>query len=68
MKDLTKKKIGNLITKDFKVTKALRQGCSLSPTLLKIYLERVLWDWKKKLPTNGYTNSKHICILTQFCR
>jgi len=26
-------KIGNLITKGFKVTKGLTQGCSLSPTL-----------------------------------
>jgi hypothetical protein len=45
----SKMKVGNLITKGFKVTKGLRQGCSL-------------------LPTNGYTNSKYICILTQFCR
>jgi len=30
-----KKKIGNLITKTFKVTKGLRQGCSLLPTLFK---------------------------------
>ena len=35
----SKIKIGNLITKGFKVTTRLRQGCSLSPTLLKIYLE-----------------------------
>jgi hypothetical protein len=34
----SKIKIGNLITKGFKVTKRLRQGCSLSPTLFKIYL------------------------------
>ena len=35
----SKIKIGNLITKGFKVTKGLRQGCSLSPTLFKIYLK-----------------------------
>jgi len=38
----SKIKIGNLITKGFKVTKGLRQICSLSRTLFKIYLERVL--------------------------
>ena len=32
----SKVKIGNLTTKGFKVTKGLRQGCSLSPTLFKI--------------------------------
>jgi hypothetical protein len=32
----SKIKIGKLITKGFKITKGLRQGCSLSPTLFKI--------------------------------
>jgi len=35
----SKIKIGNPISKGFKVTKGLRQGCSLSPPLFKIYLE-----------------------------
>ena len=25
-------------------------------------------ELEKEMPTNGYTNSKHICILTQSCR
>ena len=49
----SKIKIGNLTTKGFKVTKGLRQGCSLSPTLFKIYLERVLRNWKRKCQPMG---------------
>ena len=63
----SKIKIGNLITRGFEVIKGLRKGCSLSPTLFKIYLERMLRNWKRKCQPMGYTNSKHICILTQFC-
>lgn len=34
-------KIGNkILLPGFKVTKSLRQGCSISPTLFKIYLEK----------------------------
>jgi hypothetical protein len=49
----SKIKVGNLITKGFKVTKGLRQGCSLSPTLFKIYQERVLRNWKRKCQPMG---------------
>ena len=38
----SKIKIGNLITK------GLRQGCSLLPTVFKIYLKQVLRNWKRK--------------------
>ena len=43
----------NQITKGFKVTKGLRQDCSLSPTLFKIYLGSVLRDWKRKCQPMG---------------
>jgi hypothetical protein len=36
------------IIRGFRETEELQQECGLSPTLLKIYLERVFYDWKKK--------------------
>jgi len=65
----SKIKIRNIITKVFKVTKRLRQGCSLSTTLFKIHrIPRTsVKELEREMPTNGYTNSKQNCILTQFC-
>jgi hypothetical protein len=47
-----------LITKGFKVTKGLRQGCSLSPTLQNMRRVSVK-ELEKEMSTSGYTNSKH---------
>ena len=41
-------KLGNNISQEFLVNKGLRQGCSLAPTLFKVYLEEVLKCWKMK--------------------
>jgi hypothetical protein len=38
----SKIKIGECLTSGFYVTKGLRQGCSLLPTLFKIYIQNAL--------------------------
>lgn len=45
---LARIKIKNKVSTEFRITKGLRQGCCLSPTLFKIYLEEALKGWKKK--------------------
>jgi len=41
--------VGDLpLTRDFTETERLQEECGLSPTLFKIYLESVLYDWNKK--------------------
>ena len=53
----------------FKVTEGLRQDCSLSPTVFKVYLERVLRNWKRKCQPMGIpTQNTYVCIFTQFYR
>ena len=46
-------KIGSKVSKGFNVSKGLKQGCCLSPTLFKIYLEQALKTWKKKCHKMG---------------
>jgi hypothetical protein len=40
--------IGIRIIRGFTETEGLQQERRLSPTFFKIYLENVLYDWKKK--------------------
>jgi hypothetical protein len=45
----SKIKIGKQLCSGFYVTKGLRQGCSLSPTLFKIYNQKALENWQKNV-------------------
>jgi len=51
----SKIKIGKQLSPGFYVTKGLRQGCSLSPTLFKIYsyIQNALEHWQKKCARMG---------------
>jgi hypothetical protein len=46
-------KIGSEISESFIITKGLRQGCCLSPTLFKIYIDKVLQEWQVKCRSMG---------------
>ena len=41
-------KTGNKQSHPFNITKGLRQGCCISPTLFKIYIRKALEKWKHK--------------------
>jgi len=52
------------LSEGFEVTKGLRQGCCLSPTLFKIYVEKALNTWKRKCLGMGYNvDNTTICTL-----
>jgi len=46
-------KIGNVLSHPFNITKGLRQGCCISPTLFKIYIRKALEDVKRKCSRMG---------------
>ena len=53
-KSLSYIKQGGLLSEGFEVTKGLRQGCCISSTLFKIYVEEALNIWKRKCSGMGY--------------
>ena len=50
---VSKIKIGKQFSSGFYITKGLRQGCSLSPTLFKKYILKALENWRKKCAKMG---------------
>jgi hypothetical protein len=46
-------KIGNKLSHPFNITKGLRQGCCISPTLFKIYIRKALEEMKSKCSRMG---------------
>jgi hypothetical protein len=52
-KSFTKIKIGKQLSSGFYITKGLRQECSLSPTLFKLYIQNVSENWQKKFAKMG---------------
>lgn len=62
--NIIKIKNSNRITKGFKPTKGLKQGCCMAPTLFKIYIEDALNKWKRKCENMGIPlNNKTIYTL-----
>jgi len=46
-------KTGNTLSYPLNITKGLRQGCCISPTLFKIYIRKALEEWKRKCHRMG---------------
>ena len=49
----SKIKIGKFVSGEIKVEKGLRQGCSISPTLIKIFIHTALLNWNRKCSGMG---------------
>lgn len=57
-------KNGQKVSRGIVITKGLRQGCCISPTLFKIYVENALKTWKRKCGGMGVKmNGKEIIAL-----
>jgi len=46
-------KAGNKVSGSFQVTKGLRQGCAMAPTLFKLHINEALKKWKQRCETMG---------------
>lgn len=58
-------KMGAIRSEPFSINKGLKQGCSLSPTLFKIYIQEALSEWRNKIANMGlYLDDK--CLTSLF--
>jgi len=58
--------IGNILSQPFNITKGLRQGCCISPTLFKIYIPKALEEWKRKCSGMGILLTNTTLCTLQF--
>lgn len=63
---ISRVKIENKLSAPFKITKGLRQGCCISPTLFKIYIKQALIKWKQKCSGMGIPLENTIVYSLQF--
>jgi hypothetical protein len=64
----SKIRIGKQLSLGFYVTIGLRQGCSLSPTVFKIYIQNALEKWQKKCARMGLEITGYDNIFNAICR
>jgi hypothetical protein len=65
-KSLSYDKLGGLLSERFEVMERLRQGCCITPTLFKIYIEKALNIWKRKCCGMGYNIDNTMIYTLQF--
>lgn len=59
-------KIGGKVSEEFMVLKGLRQGCCISPTLFRIYVDTILDQWKRKCGGMGFQLNNINLFILQF--
>ena len=56
--------MGNKLTEEFPTSKGLLQGCLISPTLFKIYIDIILKEWVQQCGKMGIKiGDKHLIYL-----